>query len=102
MKISKSEVEYIAHLARLELSNEEKEKFTVQLTAILEYMDKLNELDTANVPPTTHVINIVNAWREDICKKYENPDLIIDNAPEKESLTGSVVGKFFKVKKIIV
>ena len=94
MKITKDTVKYIAHLARLELTNEEIEKFTTQLGAILEYMDKLNQLDTTNIPPTTHVMHTTNVWREDIPQKYKDTDLIINIAPERE-------GNYFKVKKII-
>ncbi|MDI6641598.1 MAG: Asp-tRNA(Asn)/Glu-tRNA(Gln) amidotransferase subunit GatC [Elusimicrobiota bacterium] len=94
MKITKKDVEYIAHLARLQLTEEEIEKFTDQLGAILEYMDKLNQLNTTDIPPTTHVMPSSNIWREDIPERYKDTDSILNNAPEKES-------NYFKVKKII-
>ena len=56
MSISIQDVEHVAKLARLELSEEEKAKFAEQLGAILKYAQKLNELDTENVPPTSHVL----------------------------------------------
>jgi aspartyl-tRNA(Asn)/glutamyl-tRNA(Gln) amidotransferase subunit C len=96
MKITKKEVEYVARLARLSLTNEEKEKFTGQLEAILEYIDKLNELDTKDVQPTSHVLPLSNVWREDVL--VQSPDelreRLLNNAPERE-------GDFFKVKKVI-
>ena len=54
MKITEKDVEYVARLARLKLSGEEKEKFTGQLESILSYIDKLNTLDTKNIPPRLH------------------------------------------------
>jgi aspartyl-tRNA(Asn)/glutamyl-tRNA(Gln) amidotransferase subunit C len=80
----------------LSLTNEEKEKFTGQLEAILEYIDKLNELDTKDVQPTSHVLPLSNVWREDVL--VQSPDelreRLLNNAPERE-------GDFFKVKKVI-
>ena len=68
MKITKKEVEYVARLARLSLSEAEKEKMTAQLDSILQYMDKLNKLDTKNIEPTSHVLPLNNVWREDMVK----------------------------------
>ena len=65
MKISSREVEYVANLARLEVTDKEKEKFTAQLNDILLYIDKLNELDTKGVEPMSHAIAVTNAFRED-------------------------------------
>ena len=65
MKITVKEVEYVARLAYLDLDQGEKEKFTDQLNRILEYMEKLNELDTSEVEPTSHVLPMINAFRED-------------------------------------
>ena len=65
MKISSQEVEYVANLARLEITDKEKEKFTAQLNDILLYIDKLNELDTKGVEPMSHAISVTNAFRED-------------------------------------
>jgi aspartyl-tRNA(Asn)/glutamyl-tRNA(Gln) amidotransferase subunit C len=95
-KITGKDVEYVARLARLELSAEEKEKFTGQLAAILEYIDKLNELDTSGVAATSHALNIENAWREDVLVQCpeETRERLLNNAPERED-------DFFKVKKVI-
>lgn len=94
MKITKKDVEYVAKLARLALTEEEKDKFCNQLNQILLYMEKLNELDTKDVPPTSHVLPLKNVWREDEVKPFSQVKEIVENAPERE-------GNYFKVKKII-
>ncbi len=63
--ISKEEVKHVAHLARLAITEEEAEMFAEQLAAITKFADELNELDTTDVPPTTHVLPLVNVLRED-------------------------------------
>lgn len=93
-KISREDVEYVAALARLNLSEEDIETFTRQLDGILTYMGKLNELDTSEVEPTTHVIDISNAFREDVVEHSFPQEVILENAPDRE-------GGFFKVPKII-
>lgn len=95
-KITKKDVEYVARLARLALSDEEKERYTAQLESILEYIEKLNAMDTTNVAPTTHVLPLSNVWREDQvdANRFDGPDRILKNAPDTE-------GPFFKVKKVI-
>ena len=82
MKIEEKEVEYVAHLARLEFQPEETEKFTSQLNDILLYMEKLNEVDTTGVQPVSHAITVTNAMREDIVKESLNRDISVANAPE--------------------
>jgi len=94
MKITREQVEYVAHLARLRLSPEEAEKFTSQLDQILVYFEKLNRLDTSQVEPTSHPIPMVNAFREDLVKSSIDVEEALANAPDKE-------GNFFKVPKII-
>ncbi len=81
MAISREDVLHVSKLARLELSEAEVDKFTVQLGDILEYISKLDELDTGNVPPTAHVLEITNVFRED---KVNAPriDSIEEMAPE--------------------
>lgn len=78
--ISREEVEHVAWLARLELTEEEKEAYTHQLNAILDFMQQLNELDTTNVEPMAHVVPLVNVLREDEVK----PGL-----PHEEALAGA-------------
>jgi len=94
MKISRNEMEHVADLARLELSPEEVDRFTGHMDSILSYIDKLNELDTTDVEPTAHVIEVGNVLREDrVCDSIPQAETLI-NAPES--------GKgFFKVPKII-
>jgi len=94
MKITVKEVEYVARLAYLELGEEEKEKFTSQLNGILEYVDKLNELDTSNVEPTSHVLPIVNVFKEDKVEESYPIEDILGNAPERE-------GNFVKVPRVV-
>lgn len=67
------DIEYVAKLARLELTKEEKEKFSKQLADILQYVEKLNQLDTKNIQPTAHVIPMKNVWRDDLVKKSPPP-----------------------------
>lgn len=94
MKISKQEVEHVANLARLELSEQEKEMLTGQLSNILTYMEKLNELDTKDVEPTAHVLDVRNAMRDDTAAPSLDQDRALANAPEKAA-------GHYKVPKII-
>jgi aspartyl-tRNA(Asn)/glutamyl-tRNA(Gln) amidotransferase subunit C len=82
MKITIEEVEHVARLARLEIGSEEKENLTEQMNRILLYMEKLNELDTAGVDPTSHVIDLHNAFRVDAVEQSFPRKQILDNAPE--------------------
>ncbi|PKM83305.1 MAG: Asp-tRNA(Asn)/Glu-tRNA(Gln) amidotransferase GatCAB subunit C [Firmicutes bacterium HGW-Firmicutes-14] len=92
--LTKEQVEHVALLARLELSEEEKEKYATQLSAILEYAEALNKLDTENVPPTAHILPINNVFREDrVCDHLPN-EKALSNAPEKE-------GNYFRVPRIL-
>ncbi|MEK6697716.1 MAG: Asp-tRNA(Asn)/Glu-tRNA(Gln) amidotransferase subunit GatC [Nitrospirota bacterium] len=83
MKISKQEVEHVAKLARLEFSQQEKEKLTQQLSNILTYVEKLGELDTKGVEPTSHVLDIKNVMRDDVIAGSLPQDRALANAPEK-------------------
>lgn len=94
MEISKKDVEHVARLARLRLTGEEKEKFGKQLNQILGYVEKLNELDTEKVEPTSHVVPLKNVLREDEVKPSLPVEEVLSNAPDKK-------GKYFKVPKII-
>jgi aspartyl-tRNA(Asn)/glutamyl-tRNA(Gln) amidotransferase subunit C len=78
------DVEHVARLARLGLSEEEKKLFTKQLSAILEYANNLQKLDTKDVPPASHAIPMKNVFREDKVVPCENVDDILANAPEEE------------------
>lgn len=94
MGITRKEVEYVAHLARLKLSPEEAESFTARLDQILNYFEKLKELDTANIEPTSHSIRMINAFRDDVVEPSLDVEEALANAPGRE-------GNFFKVSKII-
>ncbi|MBJ6361537.1 Asp-tRNA(Asn)/Glu-tRNA(Gln) amidotransferase subunit GatC [Paenibacillus sp. GCM10012307] len=84
MSITIKDVEHVAALARLELSEEEKEQFTDQLNAILKYAEKLGELDTNNVEPTSHVQPITNVMREDVPRPSVGVEKAMRNAPDEE------------------
>ena len=94
MKITKTEVEHVARLARLELSDAEKETLTGQMDAILAYVEKLNELDTAHVVPTAHAVPMENAFREDAVRPSIGVDNAMANAPARAE-------GFFRVPKVI-
>ena len=82
MKITGEEVEHVARLARLDVSAEEIEELTHQINRILLYMEKLNELDTTGVAPTSHAIDLYNAFREDVVQPSLPRDESLRNAPE--------------------
>ncbi|GAA0440610.1 Asp-tRNA(Asn)/Glu-tRNA(Gln) amidotransferase subunit GatC [Agaribacter marinus] len=82
--ISKDQVKHVAHLARLEVSEEEVEMFTEQLSSIITYAEQLNELDTSDVEPTTHVLDIKNVLRKDKPKKWITQEEAMKNAPDQQ------------------
>lgn len=85
MQVPISEVEKIALLSRLSLTDEEKEMHQQSLLNILEEAQKLGELDTSNVEPTAHIQGIENVLREDEVKKSMDNELLTANAPEREN-----------------
>ena len=94
--LSKKDVDHVARLARLALSDEEKERFMTQLDSILGYVEKLKVWNTDGVPPTAHPWPVVNVWREDHAERLQGVEReeLLKQAPDRE-------GPFFKVKKII-
>lgn len=92
--ISKQDVEHVALLGRLELTEEEKELYTQQLNKILDAAKALQELDTENVPPTAHVLPLQNVFREDRVGEHTDPEKVLSNAPDRDE-------NFFKVPKIV-
>jgi len=94
MKITKQEVEHVAKLARLELSEQEKEKLTDQLSNILTYVETLNSLDTKGVEPTSHVLDLKNVMRDDVAVQGLTQEQALANAPDKAA-------GHYKVPKII-
>jgi aspartyl-tRNA(Asn)/glutamyl-tRNA(Gln) amidotransferase subunit C len=94
MSVTLKDVEHIATLARLEFTDEEKATFTHQLNSILAYVEQLNKLDTTSVEPLAHVIELEDAYREDVVKPGATQEDALKNAPAKTD-------KFFKVPKVI-
>jgi aspartyl-tRNA(Asn)/glutamyl-tRNA(Gln) amidotransferase subunit C len=84
-KITIDEVKYVANLARLAITEEEAEKFTDQLDRIIGFAEQLNELNTDNVEPTSHVLDIKNVMREDIAEAGLPVEEVLKNAPEHEN-----------------
>lgn len=98
MPISKVDVEKIADLARLELTNAEIESFTEQLSSILDHIEKLNELDTTDVEPMSHCLtaggDIQDARRDDVMRPSLGQRLAVESAPDTEA-------GYFKVPRVI-
>ena len=81
MKINENNIQKVAKLARLELSGEESEEFSRQLNDIIEYVEKINELDTSDVKPADHIIELSNVFREDTVQKSIETSEIEKMAP---------------------
>ena len=93
-RINKQQVTKVAKLARLDLTEDEISEFTDQLSAILEYVEKMNELDTDGIEPLAHCLPISNCFRDDRIKESLGTEITLANAPERD-------GDFFKVPKIL-
>ena len=94
MPVSREDVEYVARLARIELTEDEKRILTSQLSSILDHIEKLNELDIEGVEPTFHVLDVTNIFREDEVRPSLPTEETLKNAPARD-------GDFFKVPKIL-
>ena len=92
--ISREEVQNVARLARLHLTDEEAERMREQLDAILAYIDKLRELDVEGVEPTAHAVPLVNVMRDDALAPCLPQEQALANAPDR-------AGEFFRVPRII-
>jgi aspartyl-tRNA(Asn)/glutamyl-tRNA(Gln) amidotransferase subunit C len=90
MAIDREQLLHVAHLARLELRDDEVERLEGQLNDILEAVSKVSELDLEDVPPTSHPLDVVNVWAEDEPRPCLSAEEALANAPERE-------GNFFKV-----
>ncbi len=84
MAISKEQVYHVAQLSRLKLTEEEAEQYTKVLNDVLKFAEKLNELDTENVEPTSHVLSITNVLREDVVQPSIPREKALSNAPDQE------------------
>jgi len=94
MSITRQNVEHVANLAKLRLTDTEIDNYTKQLGDILTYMEKLDELDTSDVEPLSHVMDVTNAFRDDEPQKCLDRDEALSNAPKSD-------GEFFVVPKVI-
>jgi aspartyl-tRNA(Asn)/glutamyl-tRNA(Gln) amidotransferase subunit C len=94
MKLDREQVNYVANLARLQFDENETDKFAQQLSDILLYIDKLNEIDTEDIEPMAHAVEVSNAFRKDIVKNSSGKEAALANAPDKDE-------DYFKVPKII-
>lgn len=94
MPLSKAQVEHIARLARLSLTPHEIERYTTELTVILDYIDQLKSVDTEGVEPQNQFITAENVFREDIAEPSLPRDKALANAPQQD-------GEFFLVPKVI-
>jgi aspartyl-tRNA(Asn)/glutamyl-tRNA(Gln) amidotransferase subunit C len=94
MKISRDEVRHVAALARLALSADEEERLAEELEAILRYIETLAELDTKDVPPTAHALDLGPVFRDDEVLNEPRVEELLANAPDRS-------GSFFRVPKII-
>ena len=94
MAITIAEVQHIAKLAKLSFSAEELEKMARELDAIVGYMEQLNELDVENVPPTSHVLDLSNVFREDEAQPALPVEEVLRNAPARKQ-------SYFSVPKVI-
>lgn len=93
-KVDEAQVRRVALLSRLELNDQEVAQFSTQLSAIVEYIEKLNELDTAEVEPLAHCLPVHNIFRTDEVKPSLSNEAALANAPDRES-------EYFKVPKIL-
>lgn len=96
MQLSKEEIQHIAKLARLELTDAELEKYGGQLSAVLNYIDQLKEVDVKGVEPTAQVTGMTNVLREDEIRDWDKDEIeaALKDAPEREE-------RFIKVKRVI-
>ena len=83
--VTTKDIEYVANLAKLKLSDEEKERLVNQMGDIVEFANKISELDTDGVKPTNHILEVKNVFREDELKESYTRDEILKNAPKKEA-----------------
>ncbi len=94
MRLTPEEVDYIATLSRLELSDEERERAATELSQILEHFEQLNQLNTDGVEPTDHVLPVVNVLRADEVRPSLAIEAVLQNAPEH-------AGNMFQVPRVV-
>lgn len=94
MSISRDEVRHIAKLARLQFDADDEQRLADSMGRILDYMNKLNELDTTGVPPMSHVLDVTNVFREDAVDERIDRDQALQNAPDADE-------EYIRVPKVI-
>lgn len=94
MKVTREDVENVALLSRLSIKDEDMDKNISELNDFLEYVDRLQEVDTEKVMPTAHVLPVQNVFREDVVKPSLDRELALSNAPQQED-------GYFRVPKIL-
>lgn len=94
MSVTAADVHYLARLARLRFSEEEEQRLAGEMSRMLDYVDQLAELDTAGVPPMTHVLDLANVFREDEPAARITHDDALRNAPDADA-------DYFRVPKVI-
>lgn len=94
MAVTVDEVRYIAQLARLRFEEAEEKKLAREMTEVLEYVEKLNELDTTAVPPMSHVLDLHNVFRKDEVEVRISTEEALKNAPDADS-------EYFRAPKVI-
>lgn len=94
MSLTRAEVEHVARLARLQLTEEECDAFTLQLNDILKFVEQLNALDTGDIEPMAHAIPVANVFRPDQVCPSMDPELALANAPDR-------VNNYFRVPKVL-
>ncbi len=92
--IDEGQVRHVAHLARLELTDEQVDRLSVELSAILDYVAQLDRVNTEGVEPTAHPLPIRNVLRDDLVSTSLDPQIALGNAPDRE-------GTFFRVPKVL-
>ncbi len=94
MGITEKDVDKIARLAKLELSEEERERYASQLDSIVAYVEKLSEVDTTGIEPLAHVNDLMNVWREDKSRSSLSKEEVFKNSPKHDK-------EFFLVPKVL-
>ena len=96
MKIDKQQIEHLANLAKIGLTEEEKEKYSEQISSILDYVEKLNEVDTSSVEPVSQITGLKNVTRKDEVYEFGEENVLVSMAPDSENdmiKTKTVFGK---------
>jgi aspartyl-tRNA(Asn)/glutamyl-tRNA(Gln) amidotransferase subunit C len=94
MALSRDDVRHVAQLARLEFSDEEEQRMAEEMSQILDYVEKLDELDTSGVPPMSHVLDVTNVFRADEVESRIDQEQALEPAPETD-------GAYFQVPQVI-